>query len=189
MANDNAKTVFDDTKTSVEEMKSALADGGYPAESFSFVITPQEAKDMIDAQPGMIILDVREANEFCDEHILSSLNYPWISGVLEERYGEISVSGDILVVSQIENQSRDAAKFLGANGFTSVYEIIGGISDWKWARVACCQDLGLESAISALQVMVSVHSDNTDIPRDINGDGQTGLAEAICIMQAISGLR
>jgi len=190
--NDIAETIFDDTKTNVEEMKSALANGGHPVESFTYVhteITPQKAKDMIDAQPEVIILDVREEGEFCDKHIPSSLNYPWISGVLEERYGEISANADILLVCKSEARSHSAADFLDANGFTSVYDITGGINDWKWVTVACCQDLGLESAISALQIMVNAHSDNTNIPGDVNGDGKTGLAEAVCIMRAISGLK
>jgi len=189
-----AETIFDDTETDVEEMKSELNNGGYPVGSFSFVhteITPQEAKDMIAAQPGMIILDVREEEEFCGEygHISSSLNYPWISGTLEKSYAELSATGDILMVCKSGSRSHSAADFLDANGFTSVYEIIGGMNAWEWATVACCHSLGLKSAISALQAMVSVHSDNTDIPRDVNGDGKTGLAEAVCIMQAISGLR
>lgn len=191
LANNIAETVFDDTKTDVEEMKSTLAEGGYPVESFSFVhteITPQKAKDMIDTQPEMIILDVREANEFCDEHIPSSLNYPWTSGVLEKRYGEISAISDILLVCKSGTRSHSAADFLDANGFTSVYEITGGISEWSWTTVPCCQNFGLESVISALQIMVNAHPDNTG-SLDTNGDGQTGLAEAICIMRAISGLR
>ena len=49
----------------------------------------------------LIIVDVREyEDEFCGlgGHIPCAVNYPWRSGVLEQRYSELPKTADILVV-------------------------------------------------------------------------------------------
>ncbi|MDM8548861.1 rhodanese-like domain-containing protein [Desulfobacterales bacterium HSG2] len=167
--NQTTKVVFDDTKTSVEEMEAALREGGYPPTGFTYEddsgttdpvgtdpvgtdpattdtepevehtdLTPTEAKDMIDTHPDLIIIDVREDYEFCGEygHIPGSVNYPWNSGVLQEKYSELPKDADILIVCRSGNRSNQAASFLDSKGFTSVYDI-GGMNSWEWDVLNC----------------------------------------------------
>jgi len=93
---------------------------------------------MIDTNDDLVVVDVREENEYCDDqHIPGALNYPWNSGVLQDRYDELPINGDILVVCQSGYRSSQAAQFLCSQGFTSIYNMSGGILGWEWDVVGC----------------------------------------------------
>ena len=93
-------------------------------------VTPQEAKNMIDTNEQLIVVDVREEeSEYCDEdpipptppgHIADALNYPWTSGVFQERYQELPVDGEILLVCRSGHRSNEAAEFLDSKGYKYV---------------------------------------------------------------------
>jgi phage shock protein E len=93
-------------------------------------VTPKEAKDMIDTNEELIVVDVREEeSEYCDEdptppvppgHIPGAVNYPWASGVLEDKYNELPIGGEILVLCRSGHRSDPAASFLDAQGFQHV---------------------------------------------------------------------
>jgi rhodanese-related sulfurtransferase len=110
-------------------------------------VTPQEAKDLIDTHNNVMVVDVREEeSEYCDEdptppvppgHIFGALNYPWSSGVLEERYGELPIDGEILVVCRSGHRSNEVAEFLDSKGYLNIYDMTGGMSDWQWETVGC----------------------------------------------------
>jgi rhodanese-related sulfurtransferase len=101
-------------------------------------ITPQQAKDLIGSTDTLIIIDVREPSEYCGAggHIPGALNYPWFSGVLEERYEEL-INDEILVVCQSGGRSNQAANFLDSKGYTLVYDMLGGMNAWMWETEPC----------------------------------------------------
>ncbi len=99
-------------------------------------ITPEEARDLIDSTKNLIILDVREEFEYCGGHIPGAVNYPWNSGVLEERYEEL-INNEILVVCQSGGRSNQAANFLDSKDYTLVYDMLGGMNAWEWETVPC----------------------------------------------------
>ncbi len=110
-------------------------------------VTPEEAKDMIDTNEGLIVVDVREEeSEYCDPdptppvppgHIPGALNYPWATGVLEDRYNELPIGGEILVLCRSGHRSDPAAAFLDSKGYLNVYDMLGGMSAWEWETVVC----------------------------------------------------
>jgi len=99
---------------------------------------------MIDTNPQLIVVDVREQSEFCSEtatppgHIPGALLYPWNSLVLQSRHEELPAAGDILVVCGIGGRSALASQFLCDSGFTSVHNMTGGMSVWTGETVGCC---------------------------------------------------
>ena len=98
---------------------------------------------MIDSNPGLIVVDVREVTEYCSEtatppgHIPGARNYPWISEVLQDRYEELPINGDILVYCGMSIRSPQAAAFLCTHGFTSVYNMNPGLTSWPYETVGC----------------------------------------------------
>ena len=102
-------------------------------------VTPQEAKNMIDSNDALIVLDVREDYEYCaaEGHIPGALNYPWSSGVLQQLYEELPRDGEILVYCRSGYRSNLAANFLDDNGFLYVYDMLGGFSAWLWETAGC----------------------------------------------------
>ncbi len=122
---------YDDNKTSIGQMEIALANGGYPVQDAKFHtdISPNEAKYLMDTDSSLIILDVRESDEFQNGHITGAINYPWNSGILAHEYGKLSADGSVLVVGGTGDQSNPAAEFLVSAGFTNVYDMIGGMNN------------------------------------------------------------
>ena len=102
-------------------------------------VSPTVAAGMIVSDPNLIVVDVREyESEYCSAgHIAGALNYPWFSGVLQARYGELPLAGDILVVCRSGGRSNMAATFLDSKDFEHVYDMEDGMSAWGGATVGC----------------------------------------------------
>lgn len=103
-------------------------------------ITPQEAKQMIDLDESVIILDVGVRDQYCEEHIPNAVNYSIDDGVLGEKYSNLPVDGKIIVVGTTIEQGRNAADFLDSNGYLNVYYMEGGMSAWEWQTEPCEDD-------------------------------------------------
>ncbi len=76
-----------------------------------------------------IILDVREAAEYAFGHIPGALSMPL--GELEERMNELNKNEAIYVICRTGTRSDLAAQTLAANGFTNVYNVLPGMSEWQ----------------------------------------------------------
>lgn len=104
-------------------------------------VSSSEAIEMIAAD-SIKIVDVREPSEFCGSsgHIPCAVNYPWNSGVLKEQYENLPMNEDILVVCGSGMRSAQAANFLNENGFTSIYDLTGGLNSWTGETTGCEDD-------------------------------------------------
>jgi len=102
-------------------------------------VTPQQARDLIDTIEDLVVVDVREPSEYCDArgHIPGALNYPLTSGVLYDRFAELPADKPILVVCRSGGRSNVAAGFLDSEGFTEVYDMMGGMNAWPGETVPC----------------------------------------------------
>ncbi len=102
-------------------------------------VTVEQARDLIDSNSDLIVVDVREEYEYCDArgHIPGALNYPWNSGVLGARYEELPMDSPIMVVCRSGGRSNMAANFLDSKGFSMVYDMMGGMNAWIWERAPC----------------------------------------------------
>jgi rhodanese-related sulfurtransferase len=102
-------------------------------------ITPEQAYEMIQNQEDLVVLDVREFLEFCGsmQHIENAANLAWNSGALESRFGELPPDVDIIVVCGSGGRSDLAANFLDGEGFTRVFDMLGGMRDWVWETEPC----------------------------------------------------
>ena len=83
-----------------------------------------EAKDIIN--DGAIIVDVRTSEEFEREHIPNAINIP---------LGEIDTidydkNTTLLVYCQTGVRSGEAVKKLSEMGYTSLYNLDGGLLNW-----------------------------------------------------------
>ncbi len=96
-------------------------------------ITPEEAKEMMDAG-DVIILDVRTETEFAEGHIENAVLLPDYD--IEVNASEILTdkSAVILVYCRSGVRSEAAAKKLAQMGYATVYDI-GGIIDWPYEKV------------------------------------------------------
>ena len=95
-------------------------------------ITPEAAKEMMDADPDAVILDVREQNEFDAGHIEGAVLLP-VGTISEESAAALLPDKEttVLVYCRSGNRSKQAAKALAELGYTQIYEF-GGINDWPY---------------------------------------------------------
>ncbi len=87
-----------------------------------------EAKTMIDSNPALVILDVRDQSEYDDGHIRNAKLIP--NTELIGRLGELNPTDPILVYCRLGGRSATASQTLVDNGFLFVYNMLGGISAW-----------------------------------------------------------
>ncbi|XES78315.1 MAG: rhodanese-like domain-containing protein [Candidatus Bathyarchaeia archaeon] len=98
-------------------------------------ITVQQAYDMIKHQStrgSIIILDVRNENEYNLNHLYGAISIPLDE--LEIRTNELDMDAKIIVYCGSGGRSAIASKILTDQGFDGVYNMIGGITAWIQAE-------------------------------------------------------
>ena len=92
-------------------------------------VSPQQAINLVNSENG-VFLDLRDAGEFKQGHIVAALNIPASKG--ESRLGELEKhkSSPIVLVCKMGQQAGAAGKQLRAKGFDRVYKMSGGMSEW-----------------------------------------------------------
>lgn len=94
-------------------------------------ITQEEAKEMMDTQE-VIILDVREQDEYDSGHIPGAVLLT-VGTIDENTAAEVIPETDstILVYCRSGNRSKTASETLAGLGYTNIYEF-GGINTWPY---------------------------------------------------------
>jgi rhodanese-related sulfurtransferase len=77
------------------------------------------------------IIDIRDQKEYRSGHLLNAIHVPYDS--LEARIPRIEKlkSQPVIVVCEDGKRSRTAADMLRKSGFTQVFSLDGGMSEWK----------------------------------------------------------
>ena len=91
-------------------------------------ITQEEAKEMMDTQE-VIILDVREQDEYDSSHISGAVLLP--VGSIDEDTAADEKDSTVLVYCRSGNRSKTASSTLVELGYTNIYEF-GGINTWPY---------------------------------------------------------
>ena len=92
-------------------------------------ITQEEAKEMMQADDGHIIVDVRRQDEYDSGHIPNAILIPNESIDTEQPEELPDLDQVILVYCRSGRRSKEAAQKLADMGYTNIYEF-GGIIDW-----------------------------------------------------------
>ncbi len=86
------------------------------------------AKYMVDTDPSLVVLDVRNQSEYDTGHIRNAKLIPvW---QLTGRLNELNQSSMILVYCQAGGRSATASQTLVDNGFANIYNMLGGVTAW-----------------------------------------------------------
>ena len=86
-------------------------------------------------QAGTLVLDVREDKEFAEGHLPKARHIPLKE--LAARVGELAKfkSRPVIVTCKSGMRGGAACRLLKAQGFTSVYQLKGGIAAWQQASL------------------------------------------------------
>ena len=96
-----------------------------------YQISQEEARKRMDTQ-DVIILDVREQNEFDAGHISGAVPLP-VGTISEDSAAAVIPEPDsvVLVYCRSGNRSKKASAALAELGYTNIYEF-GGINTWPY---------------------------------------------------------
>jgi rhodanese-related sulfurtransferase len=101
-------------------------------------VGPMEATGLINHQ-NAVVLDIREENEFKEGHILNAMHIP--AGRLADRMKELDKfrNRPLITVCRSGSRSGRTSAFLRKQGFTTVYNLEGGLLAWQNANLPLTQ--------------------------------------------------
>ena len=117
---------------------SGMAADSQAADKASYqTITQEKAKELMDTQE-VLILDVREQDEYDSGHIPGAVLLP-VGSINETTAAEVIPDKDstVLVYCRSGNRSKTASSALAELGYTNIYEF-GGISTWPYRKEHGC---------------------------------------------------
>lgn len=88
-----------------------------------------KAKELISTDKNLLILDVRTLEEFQGGHIPGA-KLLTLGTELEAGIAQLDKNQTTLVVCLSGERSKMASRFLAQNGFTKVYNMVGGMNSW-----------------------------------------------------------
>jgi glyoxylase-like metal-dependent hydrolase (beta-lactamase superfamily II)/rhodanese-related sulfurtransferase len=96
-------------------------------------IDASELYALMQKEPALQIVDVRESWEFADGHVPQAINMP--IGQLRAQLGKLAPQQPTAVICASGGRSQSAAALLAQQGFATVYNIQGGTLSWQMARL------------------------------------------------------
>jgi len=91
-------------------------------------VSPQEANDLIEQMPGLVIVDV--SPNYAKGHLPGAVNYYVGDGSLDEAIPTLDKSLPYLVYCHVDSAAIAGAQKLVNAGFTKVYRLEGNYSGW-----------------------------------------------------------
>ncbi|MFV7236837.1 thioredoxin domain-containing protein [Flavobacterium sp. ZB4R12] len=92
--------------------------------------------EKIAATPNPQILDVRTPEEFASDHIDNAKNVNWLSNDFVTNAEKFDKSKPVFVYCKSGGRSQKAAEKLNELGFTTIYQLEGGILKWDAAELS-----------------------------------------------------
>lgn len=91
-------------------------------------ITPGEAKEMIETNPDLVIIDV--SPKYDEGHLPGAINYYVGDGSLDEAIPTLDKEKEYLVYCHVDSASILGSQKLIDAGFETVYRLIGNYAAW-----------------------------------------------------------
>lgn len=95
-------------------------------------VSLEEAKNLLDANRDVLVIDIGTAEDFAAGHLLCAKNHAWNGSTFSPGTGGLSAYKNInvLLYSRTGANTKSAADNLAAQGFTSVKYLTDGLDDW-----------------------------------------------------------
>lgn len=97
-------------------------------------ITPEEAYILIQENkdnPNFVILDVRTPEEFLGEYIENAVNLDYYSDTFRNDLDKLDKNRTYLIYCKSGRRSENALNIMKEQDFREVYNMLGGIIEWK----------------------------------------------------------
>lgn len=98
------------------------------------LLAPAAADALLHSPPaGLVTLDVRTPDEFAAGHITGAVDLDLNAATFGAGVAELDPNAPYFVYCHSGNRSAQAVTYMQQQGFTSIYELQGGISAWQAA--------------------------------------------------------
>ncbi len=94
-------------------------------------LDPSACRELLEKQPGCMIIDVRTPDEYEASHIADAVNIDLSSRAFLETIEKFDRTGTYLVCCRRGGRAARAVRMMRELGFTTVYNLSGGIDNWK----------------------------------------------------------
>lgn len=93
-------------------------------------IRASDASALIKSNPSVQVIDLRSSYMYRNKHVVGAKLLA--KDEFEERYNELDKTKPILLYDDSGAWSKHAAKILTDNGYTQVYNLVGGMAGWTY---------------------------------------------------------
>ena len=94
-------------------------------------VSPEEAKNLIDTNPDLIVIDV--SPHYDEGHLPGAVHYYLGDGSLDAVIPSLDPNGEYLVYCHVDSVAIAGAQRLIDAGFTTVYRLEGNFGAWRAA--------------------------------------------------------
>ncbi len=94
-------------------------------------VTVDEAKALIKNEKDLVIVDVRRPQEFSAGHLENAIVIDFYAPSFKQDLAKLSKEKPILLYCRTGRRSGIALQYLTEMGYTKVYNMLGGITQWK----------------------------------------------------------
>ncbi|MHA7942988.1 rhodanese-like domain-containing protein [Formosa sp. 3Alg 14/1] len=110
-------------------------------------LSVDEFSKIMSEQPELMVVDVRTPEEFDSGHLEGAINYNWKSEDFNNQISDLDKSKEVLIYCRSGARSAKAAEKMRSEGFTTVYELKGGLIDWKKENMSVVVPEGVEQGM------------------------------------------
>ena len=115
-----------DSETSPEDAKSEATAGSESTE-----IKADELAEMLQARPGLVVIDIRTPAEFAEGHIEGAINIDFLDAGFAEAVAGIDTSAPTAFHCRSGGRSGQAESVFEALPFAELYHFSGGSIAWS----------------------------------------------------------
>ncbi len=101
-----------------------------PSKGIIKVLPPKEAQTFLK-EDFMQFIDVRTSKEFKKEHIIGAQNIDYLSINFDSEIQKLDKTKPVILYCRSGKRSAKSSKKLLKAGFTEIYDLEGGIMNWK----------------------------------------------------------
>jgi rhodanese-related sulfurtransferase len=94
-------------------------------------VTPEEMQAILETE-DMQLVDVRTPKEYKEGHIKNSQNIDYNSPTFDEDISKLDKTKPVILYCKSGKRSAKCSEKLIKAGFEKIYELEGGITEWKF---------------------------------------------------------
>ena len=114
---------------------TALAGADETSELIVQDLTAEAAAELIKQNPDFVVLDVRTPLEYGLSHIENAININYYSFSFKAKLDKLDKNKTYILHCQTGVRSGKTIPIMKAAGFTKIYHMDGGFSEWKKAKL------------------------------------------------------